>query len=143
MRRLSPALSLVVACGGRPVVPAPADAGTAMTDPQSRGGPAINGNPGGEQGAGSPAPKSATRTSPEPPSQGAPWTRPATKLSRSLVEATVLLFIEVLPSADPPNCVTAGGLPPQIMSLGHVVTSWHAQSSLFGMGLSENPDRFL
>ena len=49
-----------------------------------------------------PAPKFAGKAIPDPPSQGAPWTPPATKLPRSLVDATAALF--ELGAADPRGC---------------------------------------
>ena len=49
-----------------------------------------------------PAPKFAGKVIPDPPSQGLPWTPPATKLPRSLVDATAALF--ELGAADPRGC---------------------------------------
>ncbi len=47
-------------------------------------------------------PKFAGKAIPDPPSQGLPWTSPATKLPRSLVDATAAIF--ELGAADPRGC---------------------------------------
>jgi hypothetical protein len=99
---LSPALLMVIACGGGPDGTAPEVAGTAMPDPQVPAERAINGNPGGGKGSGKPDSESTSRTIPTPPGDGAPWKSPATKLPRSLVEATALLFESGV--ADPRGC---------------------------------------
>jgi hypothetical protein len=49
-----------------------------------------------------PAPRFASKAIPDPPSQGAAWTPPATKLPRSLIDATAALF--ELGAADPRGC---------------------------------------
>ncbi len=102
IRWLSLASLMVIACGGGLVGTAPEVAGTAMPDPQVPGERAINGNPGGGKGSGKPDSESTSRTIPKPPGEGAPWKSPATKLPRSLVEATALLFESGV--ADPRGC---------------------------------------
>jgi hypothetical protein len=102
IRRLSPALLMVIACGGGPVGTAQEVAGTAMPDPQVPGERAINGKPGGGNASGKPDSESTSRTIPKPPGEGAPWKSTATKLPLSLVEATALLFESGV--ADPRGC---------------------------------------
>ncbi len=58
--------------------------------------------PGGGQEPEKQAPKFAGKTIPDPPGQGLPWTPPATKLPRSLIDATDALFD--LGAADPRGC---------------------------------------
>lgn len=49
-----------------------------------------------------PAPKFAGKAIPEPPAQGRPWTAPATRLPRFLLDATAALFEQGV--ADPRDC---------------------------------------
>ncbi len=101
-RWLLPTLLLLVACGGEIVKPARNVAGTEIPDPLIQAQLPITDN--GERG---PEPQRqaqrlAGKTIPDPPSRGLPWTPPATKLPRSLVDATAALF--ELEAADPRGC---------------------------------------
>ncbi len=101
-RWLLPALLLLAACGGELVKPARNVAGTEIPDPLSRAELRFAGN--GQSG---PEPQRqaqglASKTIPDSPNQGKPWTPPATKLPRSLVDATAALF--ELGAADPRGC---------------------------------------
>ena len=101
-RWLLPTLLLVVACGGALVKPARNVAGTEIPDPLNQAELRVTGN---EQPAEEPqrrAQRLAGKTIPDSPNQGKPWTPPATKLPRSLVDATATLFD--LGAADPRGC---------------------------------------
>jgi len=102
MRRILPALFLVVACMGGPIEPAPEVEGKAIPDSQDRGEVMVTENSGGGEEPERQAPKFAGKTIPDPTSQGSPWTPPATKLPRSFVDATAALF--ELGTADPRGC---------------------------------------
>ena len=102
LRRMLPALILVVACGGEPVWPAPKVAGRTISDLQDRGEGAVVEELGRGDEPDRQVREFARKVMPDPPNQGAPWTPPATKLPRSLVEATALLFESGV--ADPRGC---------------------------------------
>ena len=101
LRRFLPALILVVACGGQPVGPAPDVAGQASSGRQDPGERAVVEELGRGEEADRQVREFAGKVMPDPPNQGAAWTPPATKLPRSFVDETAVLFVGV---ADPRGC---------------------------------------
>ena len=97
-----PTLLLVIACVAGPVRPAPIVAAMAIPAQQSQSTLVVTENLEGREELEQQAPKFTGKTIPDPPSQGFPWTPPATKLLRALVNATASLF--ELGAADPRGC---------------------------------------
>ena len=100
------------------------------------------------------APKFEGKVIPDPPSQGQPWTAPETKLPKSLVDATGILFDQGV--ADPRRCayreVSIGGrhvettrgfvLPERADAPGRFVVCWDGQvHPALGVGIAADLDR--
>ncbi len=136
MRRLLPALLLVVGCGGGTVKPTPKVAGKGIADPQNQGELAVTEKLGGGDESERQAPKFAGKAIPDPPKQGAPWTPPATRLPRSLVDATAALFD--LGAADPRGCdyreVEVAGWRGEQKARGFVLPERPGEAGRFAVG---------